>query len=277
MARIRKLRRRYKRRVVRKFKRYMRRGNKLGWRSKRTGKKRLTGGLRNKRRVVFYYSTRFEASLPSPSGGLGASGQIAFTVQGNSLTDIVNYITGITNPTTQGAEQPQEFDQWANFYRLYRVLSCALELEIMPLTPADPALGPIEILIFPVFGPDNSTIANEPFSVTAARPYCKTRIFNVGSDTKVLRFKHFARTKTITYSNGNEVYEDDEYAGTLPTISPPTSSVAPPIQWGFIVKAQYMRFAGTAQTGADFLIRMNTKHYTQMEWRVFNGPSGAVN
>lgn len=227
MARIRKLRRRYKRRVVRKFKRYMRRGNKLGWRSKRTGRKRLTGGLRNKRRAVFNYSTRFEASLPSLGSGAGASGQINFTVQGNSLTDLVIYGTGLA-PTSPGIEQPQEFDQWANFYRVYRVLSSAIELELIPVLPADPALGPIEVLIFPCFGPDNNTIVNEPFSVTAARPYCKTRIFNTGPDTKVMRFKHFARTKTITYANGNEVYEDAAYAGTFPVISPPPPTPQPP-------------------------------------------------
>lgn len=276
MARIRKLRRRYKRRVVRKFKRYIRRGNKRGWRSKRTGKKRLTGGMRNKRKVVFNYSTRFEASLPNPSAGAGATGQINFTVQGNSLTDIVVYGTGLA-PTSPGVEQPQEFDQWANFYRLYRVLSCALELELIAVLPADPALGPIEVLIFPCFGPDNNTIVNEPFSVTAARPYCKTRIFNTGPDTKPIRFKHYATTKTICYAQGAEAYESVNYAGSFPVISPPTNSVAPLVQWGFLVKAQYMRFAGNAQTGADFLIRMTTKHYTQMEWRVFNGPSGAVN
>lgn len=194
---------------------------------------------------------------------------------GNNLTDIMALNSGIS--PINGIEQPQEFDQWANFYRLYRVFSSGLELELIAVLPSDPALGPIEVLIIPVYGPDNAALAGETFSVTAARPYCKTRIFNVGEDTKALRFKHYARTKTICYANGNDVMEDPGFAGYLPVINPPTNSIAPAEQWGFLIKAQYMRFAGTVATGIDFLIRVTTKHYTQLERRVFNGPSGAVN
>lgn len=266
MARIRRARRRYKRRLVRKFKRYVRRGDKRGWRSRRTGRKKLVGGNPNKKRIVFAFSSRVEFSLPAPNN-TGGTNQAAVTIQGNNLTDI--------NPVGAGIEQPQDFDQWAAFYRIYRVIACKLELEIIPVLAVDPALGPIEILIIPCQGTDNAYLLAEAFSITAARPYVKKRVFNVGQDTKVLNFKHFAHTKTITYANGNEVFTSPDFAGFFPPGA--GASVAPVVQWGFLVKAQYIRFSGTISSGVDFVLRYTTRHYTQMEARVFNGPSGNVN
>jgi len=267
MARVKRIRRKFKRRVVRKYRRAVRRGAKRGWRSKRTGKKRLTGGLRNKRRIVFAYSCRVECTVPNPNV-TPPFGFASFTVQGNDLSNLLVSIG-------PGIEQPQEFDEWSLFYRLYRVMSSSVDLEIIPLLPGDPSLGPIEILIIPVLGPDNAALAAESFSVTATRPWCKTRIFNTGSDTKVMHFKHFASSKQVCFANSDEVLTDSAFAGTFPVGA--SAATPPSIQWGFLVKYQYMRFTGTAAAGADFLIRINSKYYTQCEWRVFNAPSGAVN
>lgn len=226
MARIRRARRKFKRRVARKFKRYMRRGAKAGWRSRRTGRKKLYAATPNKRKIVFNYSTRFEITLPNPSQGLGASGLALGTFQGNSLTDMVTLGGGIA--PINGIEQPQEFDQWANFYRLYRVFSASVLLEFIGVLPGDPSLGPYEVLVIPCLGTDNATLSSESFSVTAARPYAKTRIFNYGPDTKVCRLKCFATTKTICYANGNDVSENNSYSGAFPIINPPPTPSPPP-------------------------------------------------
>ena len=266
MARVRRLRRKFKRRVVRKYKRYVRRGNKRGWRSRRTGRKKNTGGIPDKKRIVFKFTSRYEVQVPGPSGTASAVGQVVFA--GNNLTDVITAATPI--------ERPLNLAQWTAFYRNFRVFGAKIQLELIPLLPVDPALGPFEVLIYPCLTSENNTIFAETFSATAARPNCsRPKIFNYGDSVPVQYLSFSKSTKAVTYANGNDVSENFGYVGILPTSAMPNGQL-PTIMWNFIVRFQYIRTAGTGNTAIDFVMRVTQIYYTQLEFPVIVPPSGTA-
>jgi hypothetical protein len=171
-----------------------------------------TVGVPDSVRVLLRYQTEF-----TPNTTLG--GQFAYQFRGNSVFD----------PDYTGAgAQPSYFDNWANMYNSYVVLSSRIRIEVMGSTGgAGPA--PALSAVYPAY---NTALSTTALDAAAMRYAVSCSTSSVGGNAYKKVLNNAMSTAQQFGISEDAVVEDDLYSATV------TTNPAAAQQWYWTYVAQ---------------------------------------